>query len=94
MSVQPKPEMSPRDKQRLTHLQTEQRALERAREQVRRTGSATLPGGRIVHNTSDVNSALRANRTSQEKLKSGAVEKAGEVAKKALSAKTSGGSSL
>ena len=94
VSVQPKPEMSPRDKQRLTHLQTEQRALERAREQVRRTGSATLPGGRIVHNTSDVNSALRANRTSQEKLKSGAVEKAGEVAKKALSAKTSGGSSL
>lgn len=94
VSVQPKPEMSPRDKQRLTHLQTEQRALERAREQVRRTGSATLPGGRIVHNTSDVNSALRANRTSQEKLKSGAVEKAGEVAKKALSAKTGGGSSL
>ena len=94
VSLQPKPEMSPRDKQRLTHLQTEQRALERAREQVRRTGSATLPGGRIVHNTSDVNSALRANRTSQEKLKSGAVEKAGEVAKKALSAKTGGGSSL
>ena len=94
VSVQPKPEMSPRDKQRLTHLQTEQRALERAREQVRRTGSATLPGGRIVHNTSDVNSALRANRTSQEKLKSGAVEKAGEVAKKALSAKTGGGDSL
>ena len=94
VSVQPKPEMSPRDKQRLTHLQTEQRALERAREQVRRTGSATLPGGRIVHNTSDVNSALRANRTSQEKLKSGAVEKAGEVAKKALNAKTGGGSSL
>ena len=94
VSVQPKPEMSPRDKQRLTHLQTEQRALERAREQVRRTGSATLPGGHIVHNTSDVNSALRANRTSQEKLKSGAVEKAGEVAKKALSAKTGGGSSL
>lgn len=94
VSVQPKPEMSPRDKQRLTHLQTEQRALERAREQVRRTGSATLPGGRIVHNTSDVNSALRANRTSQEKLKSGAVEKAGEVAKKALSARTGGGSSL
>lgn len=94
VSVQPKPEMSPRDKQRLTHLQTEQRALERAREQVRRTGSATLPGGRIVHNTSDVSSALRANRTSQEKLKSGAVEKAGEVAKKALSAKTSGGDSL
>lgn len=94
VSVQPKPEMSPRDKQRLTHLQTEQRALERAREQVRRTGSATLPGGRIVHNTSDVNSALRANRTSQEKLKSGVVEKAGEVAKKALSAKTGGGDSL
>ena len=94
VNVQPKPEMSPRDKQRLTHLQTEQRALERAREQVRRTGSATLPGGRIVHNTSDVNSALRANRTSQEKLKSGAVEKAGEVAKKALSAKTGGGDSL
>lgn len=94
VSVQPKPEMSPRDKQRLTHLQTEQRALERAREQVRRTGSATLPGGRIVHNTSDVNSALRVNRTSQEKLKSGAVEKAGEVAKKALSAKTGGGGSL
>lgn len=94
VSVQSKPEMSPRDKQRLTHLQTEQRALERAREQVRRTGSATLPGGRIVHNASDVNSALRANRTSQEKLKSGAVEKAGEVAKKALSAKTGGGSSL
>lgn len=94
VNVQPKTEMSPRDKQRLTHLQTEQRALERAREQVRRTGSATLPGGRIVHNTSDVNSALRANRTSQEKLKSGAVEKAGEVAKKALSAKTGGGDSL
>ena len=94
VNVQPKAEMSPRDKQRLTHLQTEQRALERAREQVRRTGSATLPGGRVVHNTSDVNSALRTNRTSQEKLKGGAANAAGEVAKKALSAKTGGGSSL
>lgn len=94
VSVQPKAEMSPRDKQRLTHLQTEQRALERAREQVRRTGSATLPGGRVVHNTSDVNSALRTNRTSQEKLKGGAAKAAGEVAKKALSAKTGGSSSL
>lgn len=94
VNVQPKPEMSPRDKQRLTHLQTEQRALERAREQVRRTGSATLPGGRVVHNTSDVNSALRANRTSQEKLQRGAANAAGEVAKKALSAKTGGSSSL
>lgn len=94
VNVQPKAEMSPRDKQRLTHLQTEQRALERAREQVRRTGSATLPGGRVVHNTSDVNSALRANRTSQEKLKGGAANAAGEVAKKALSAKTGGSSSL
>lgn len=94
VNVQPKAEMSPRDKQRLTHLQTEQRALERAREQVRRTGSATLPGGRVVHNTSDVNSALRANRTSQEKLQRGAANAAGEVAKKALSAKTGGSSSL
>ena len=94
VNVQPKAEMSPRDKQRLTHLQTEQRALERAREQVRRTGSATLPGGRVVHNTSDVNSALRANRTSQEKLKGGAANAAGEVAKKALSAKTGGSNSL
>lgn len=95
VNVQPKAEMSPRDKQRLTHLQTEQRALERAREQVRRTGSATLPGGRVVHNMSDVNSALRANRTSQEKLKGGgAANAAGEVAKKALSAKTGGSNSL
>lgn len=94
VNVQPKAEMSPRDKQRLTHLQTEQRALERAREQVRRTGSATLPGGRVVHNASDVNSALRTNRTSQEKLKGGAANAAGEVAKKALSAKTGGSSSL
>ena len=94
VSVQPKAEMSPRDKQRLTHLQTEQRALERAREQVRRTGSATLPGGRVVHNASDVNSALRTNRTSQEKLQRGAANAAGEVAKKALSAKTGGSSSL
>lgn len=94
VNVQPKAEMSPRDKQRLTHLQTEQRALERAREQVRRTGSATLPGGRVVHNTSDVNSALRTNRTSQEKLKGGAANAAGEVAKKALSAKTGGSNSL
>lgn len=94
VSVQPKAEMSPRDKQRLTHLQTEQRALERAREQVRRTGSATLPGGRVVHNASDVNSALRTNRTSQEKLQRGAANTAGEVAKKALSAKTGGGNSL
>lgn len=94
VNVQPKAEMSPRDKQRLTHLQTEQRALERAREQVRRTGSATLPGGRVVHNTSDVNSALRANRTSQEKLQRGAANAAGEVAKKALSAKTGGSNSL
>ena len=86
--------MSPRDKQRLTHLQTEQRALERAREQVRRTGSATLPGGRVVHNTSDVNSALRTNRTSQENLQRGAANAAGEVAKKALSAKTGGSNSL
>lgn len=93
VNVQPKAEMSPRDKQRLTHLQTEQRALERAREQVRRTGSATLPGGRVVHNTSDVNSALRTNRTSQEKLQRGAANAAGEVAKKALSAKTGGGGS-
>lgn len=94
VNVQPKAEMSPRDKQRLTHLQTEQRALERAREQVRRTGSATLPGGRVVHNTSDVNSALRANRTLQEKLQRGAANAAGKVAKKALSAKTGGSSSL
>lgn len=94
VNVQPKAEMSPRDKQRLTHLQTEQRALERAREQVRCTGSATLPGGRVVHNTSDVNSALRVNRTSQEKLKGGAANAAGEVAKKALSAKAGGSSSL
>lgn len=94
VNVQPKAEMSPRDKQRLTHLQTEQRALERAREQVRRTGSATLPGGRVVHNASDVNSALRTNRTSQEKLQRGAANAAGEVAKKALSAKTGGSSSL
>lgn len=94
VNVQPKAEMSPRDKQRLTHLQTEQRALERAREQVRRTGSATLPGGRVVHNASDVNSALRTNRTSQEKLQRGAANAAGEVAKKALSAKTGDGNSL
>ena len=94
VNVQPKAEMSPRDKQRLTHLQTEQRALERAREQVRRTGSATLPGGRVVHNTSDVNSALRTNRTSQENLQRGAANAAGEVAKKALSAKTGGSNSL
>lgn len=94
VNVQPKAEMSPRDKQRLTHLQTEQRALERAREQVRRTGSATLPGGRVVHNASDVNSALRTNRTSQEKLQRGAANAAGEVAKKALSAKTGGSNSL
>lgn len=94
VNVQPKAEMSPRDKQRLTYLQTERRALERAREQVRRTGSATLPGGRVVHNTSDVNNALRANRTSQEKLQRGAANVAGEVAKKALSAKTGGSSSL
>lgn len=44
--------------------------------------------------STNVNSALRANRTSQEKLQRGAANAAGEVAKKALSAKTGGSSSL
>lgn len=94
VSVQPQAQMSPQDRQRMMHLQSEQKALERAREQVKRTGTATLPGGRIVHNTADVNTALRQNHTAQEKLKSGGAKKAADVAKKALDVKkgTGGGS--
>lgn len=91
VSVQPQAQMSPQDRQRMMHLQSEQRALERAREQVKRTGTATLPGGRIVHNSADVNTALRQNHTAQEKLKSGGAQKAASVAKKALDAKTGAG---
>lgn len=91
VSVQPQAQMSPQDRQRMMHLQSEQRALERAREQVKRTGTATLPGGRIVHNSADVNTALRQNHTAQEKLKSGGAQKAANVAKKALDAKTGAG---
>ena len=91
VSVQPQAQMSPQDRQRMMHLQSEQKALERAREQVKRTGTATLPGGRIVHNSADVNTALRQNHTAQEKLKSGGAQKAANVAKKALEAKTGAG---
>ena len=91
VSVQPQAQMSPQDRQRMMHLQSEQKALERAREQVKRTGTATLPGGRIVHNTADVNTALRQNHTAQEKLKSGGAKKAADVAKKALDVKKGAG---
>ena len=91
VNVQPQAQMSPQDRQRMMHLQSEQKALERAREQVKRTGTATLPGGRIVHNTADVNTALRQNHTAQEKLKSGGAKKAADVAKKALDVKKGAG---
>ena len=91
VQAQAQAQMSPQDRQRMMHLQSEQKALERAREQVKRTGTATLPGGRIVHNTADVNTALRQNHTAQEKLKSGGAKKAVDVAKKALDVKKGAG---
>lgn len=74
--------MSPQDRQKLNSLKNNERALERAREQVRRTGSATLPGGRIVHNTADVSDMLRKNRAEQSRITQASASKATSAASK------------
>ena len=76
--------LSPEDRQQMSRLQAEQKALERARVQVRQTGKAVLPNGKIVRNEAQVNSAMRANKTAQSSLKGEATKKAGETAKKVL----------
>lgn len=83
--------MSPETRQKLSRLQAEQKTLERARAQVRQTGKAVLPDGRVIRNEAQVNSAMRANMSAQSSLKGETAKKAGKTAKKVLTNVATGG---
>lgn len=85
--------LSAEDAARMNKLRNEQKSLERAREQVRSTGRATLPNGRTVHNTAEVDIAIRRNKSQQSAISTRVVNSAGTASKaKSTSDSTKAGS--